>query len=118
MFAVAGEPARKLGKPDRDVGPGHAVAPILEREVAFRDLQFLGGELRSFADDLARAGRERAAVTDERARSEAAGADQQRRSVRVAGAQPYAVGCDAHSRTRGRFPRPPVPWRRAPFLCG
>ena len=94
MLAAAGEPARKLGKSDGDVGPGHPVTAMREREVAFRDLEFLGCQLGSFADDLARASRQRAAVADERARSEAAGSDQ-RRPVGVAGLQPYGAGCDA-----------------------
>src|SRR5262249_32547502 len=90
MIAVAGELPRKLGKPDGHVGPGHTITPALEHEVAFRDLELLGGELRSVADNLARAGNEGAAVADERARAEGAGSDE-RRAVGIAGAQPHGV---------------------------
>jgi len=64
-------------------------------EVALRDLEFFCRELHSFADDLARAGHERAAVADERARTKGAGSDQQRRSVGIARAQPDRLGGDA-----------------------
>ena len=89
-------PASLSGKScqsDRDIGAGHAIISMLEYEIGCGHLEFAGGQFGSLADDLACTGGERAAMADERARSETAGSNQ-RRCVRVTGTQtsPYSDG--------------------------
>src|SRR5205807_1183180 len=86
MRRLAGVAARDLLQRDRDVRAFHAVPSMLKLQVLSRNLQRLGGELRSLAHHLARGHGDRAAVGHHRARADRAVAHQGR-TVGVAGVQ-------------------------------
>src|SRR5215470_609264 len=88
--------AHELLEADREIGARHAVAAMLEDEIAGRHLELLGGERHALADHLLGGDRQRTTMTDERARAERAGADQ-RRPVRVARAQRDGFRRDAEN---------------------
>src|SRR4051812_14401159 len=78
MILLAGILPGELFETDLHVSATHAIVAVLEFNVGCSDFHLLGREIETLPDDFARADGQGSAMTDQRTRPEAAGADELR----------------------------------------